>query len=111
MVTPFWPYAVWFGITVAMEDVDYLVKVIKQDRCTLYRDSFLVNTKAHNEYSKLQRCYAQINQIVFYDKFYNDEKCPKGTKMVLFVYLGFLRNNMNEAFPHLLNDRYKSVKL
>lgn len=110
--TPFWSYAWWFNICITTEDIDYLINIIKKDKLyPLIRKSFLIDTEAKpNDYSKLQLCYAQINQIVFYDRFYNDSKCPKGIKLMLFVYLGLLRDYVNEAYPNLLNNRYVYVE-
>lgn len=110
MGMPFWGYAHWFEIAITKEDIDYLTNVIKQDKCyELINSSFSVDLN-YERYSKLQRSYAKINQIVFYDKFYNSEKCPKGIRLILFVYLGLLRDYVNEAFPSLLNDRYRNVE-
>lgn len=112
MGTPFWPYAYRFRIIITEEDIDYLINVIKKDKLyPLIRNAFLIDTEASpNECSKLQLCYSQINQIVFYDKFYNDSKCPKGIKLLLFTYLGLLRYYVNEAYPNLLKHRYANVE-
>lgn len=112
MGTPFWPYAYWFRISITEEDIDYLINVIKKDKLyPLIRNAFLIDTEARpNEYSKLRRCYSQINQIVFYNKFYDDSKCPKGIKLILFTYLGLLRDYVNEAYLNLLKHRYAHVE-
>lgn len=112
MGTPFYPYACRFRISITTQDIDYLINVVKKDKLyPLIRNSFLIDITARpNEYSKLQICYSRINQIVFYDRFYNDSKCPKGLKLILFTYLGLMRDYVNEAYPNLLNHRYAYVE-
>ncbi len=112
MGTPFWPYACWFRISITEEDIDYLINVIQKDKLyPLIKNSFFIDTEVKpNEYSKLQICYAKINQIVFYDTFYNDAKCPKGIKLILFTYLGLLRDYVNETNPNLLSKRYLYIE-
>lgn len=58
----------------------------------------------------LQRAYAWVNIIVFFDKFYNDKCCPKGCKLILFTLLGLYRDYVKESFPNLLSERYLYVK-
>lgn len=112
MGMPFWGYAYWFRISITAEDINYLINVIKKDKLyPLIENSFFIDVEVKpNKYLKLQICYARINQIVFYDKFYNDSKCPKGIKLILFTYLGLLRDYVNEAHPNLFSNRYIYVE-
>lgn len=102
---PFGSYARHFRIKLAKKDVEYIVNVIKKDRLySLIDIAFQVN-EPH-----LAKAYAKINQIVFYDKFYNSSDCPKGVKQILFVHLGVCRDYLDRYFPNLLNQRYFTVE-
>lgn len=112
MGTPFAPLAHWFRIPVTLKDIDYLQNVIKKHKCyPLIRQSFILAYEPRpNDYSRLQRCYADINLIVVYDRFYHDKKCPQGIKIILFVHLGLLRDYVDNFSPTLLSYRYPYVE-
>ena len=65
--------------------------------------------RKNRDISMLQRAYAWVNIIVFFDKFYNDKCCPKGCKLILFTLLGLYRDYVKESFPNLLSERYLYV--
>lgn len=66
--------------------------------------------KSDNKLSMLEKAYAQINVIVFFDKFYNDSNCPKGARLILFTLLGLYRDYVSENFPDFLSERYTYVE-
>ena len=54
----------------------------------------------------------RINEIVFYEHFYNDPNCPKGVKDILFTMIGVERGNLEEHnMLDLLNFRYHSIEM
>ena len=111
MGVPFWPYAVWFGINLDQIDLDYIVNVIKRDRCfPLIIYTYKNEGKYKSYMSELEKAYAKINIIVFFDKFYNDPQCPKGVKLILFTMLGLYRDYLNETYSILLSERYAYVE-
>ncbi len=103
---PFYPFAKWFNIELGGTDLDYIVDVIRKDKCfSLILSAYLT------EYdNKLAKVYAQVNIIVFFDKFYNASDCPKGVKLILFALLGLCRDYVKEKFPNLLSERYLYVQ-
>lgn len=108
MGCPFWQYALFFEISVDEKDLDYLLNVIKKDKLYLLICEVFYAKKG-SEY-KRYRAYAKINQVVFYEKFYNSPNCPQGMKNILFVYLGLLKDWLNENTPGLLEQRYFFVE-
>ena len=111
MGVPFWPYAWWFGISISQTDLDYIENVIKKDKCfSLIYSTYKLERKYKSSLSALQRAYAEINIIVFFDKFYNSPQCPKGVKSILFVMLGLYRDYVNQDYPDLLSERYAYVE-
>ncbi len=108
MGLPFYPFAKWYHIEVDVTDLDYIVNVIKKDKCFhLILQAYLMEDEIAN---KLARAYAQINIIVFFDKFYNDVNCPRGVHLILFALLGVYRNYVVGKFPNLLSERYRYVE-
>ena len=108
---PFWPYAVWFGIDINQIDLDYIVNVIKKDKCfPLIIYTYKNERRYKSSMSELEKAYAKINIIVFFDKFYNNPQCPKGVKLILFTMLGLYRDYLNETYPNLLSERYAYVE-
>ena len=98
MEVPFWGTAYFFKISITTEDIDYLDNVIKSDKCyDLVCSSYNMCSIANQtkKYTESRRRQADINQIAFYDKFYNDPRCPRGMKILLFVYLGVLQDHIN----------------
>ena len=101
------------------KDLNYLINTIKKHACfeLIYSTRNIRNIRTRNirnirngKYSPIEVCYAKINQIVFYSKFYNDPKCPPGIKLSLFYYLGFLRAYVEKSYPNLLELRYEYVE-
>ena len=110
MGIPFWPYAHWFGIDVRQADLDYNVDVIQKDKGFPLILSCFDLERYKRDLSKLEKAYAQINVIVFFDKFYNDPNCPKGCQLILFTILGQFRDYVKEKYPNLLSERYTYVE-
>lgn len=107
---PFYPFAKYFRIELDEIDLNYIVSVIKKDKCfSLILSAYLAEIE-NSKLSKLERAYVQINIIVFFDKFYNDAHCPKGCKLLLFALLGLYRKYVQEKFPNLLSERYPYVE-
>lgn len=53
----------------------------------------------------------RINEIVFYERFYNDYACPKGVKDILFTIIGLDRGNLEEHnMLNLLEFRHPYVE-
>lgn len=110
MGIPFYPFAKYFRIGLDETDLNYIVNIIKKDKCfSLILSAYLTEIE-NSKISKLERAYAQINIIVFFDKFYNDAHCPKGCKSLLFALLGLYRKYVKENFPNLLSERYLYVE-
>ena len=111
MGLPFYPFAKWFGIELDETDLDYIVNVIREDKCfPLIMNSYILERDYFYKSSKLAQAYAQINVVVFFDKFYNASDCPKGVKLILFVILGLYRDYVAKRFPNLLAERYIYVE-
>ncbi len=107
---PFYPFAKYFRIELDEIDLNYIVSVIKKDKCfSLILSAYLAEIE-NSKLSKLERAYVQINIIVFFDKFYNDAHCPKGCKLLLFALLGLYRKYVQEKFPNLLSERSPMLK-
>ena len=108
MGCPFGQYALFFEISIDENDLSYLLNVIKKDnRYSLIYEAFYA--RKGSEYNRY-RAYAKINQVVFYEKFYNSPNCPQGVKNILFVYLGLLKDWLNENTSGLLEQRYFLVE-
>lgn len=108
MGIPFSSFTEWLRIDINQTDVDYIVNVIKKDKCfPLILSAYEMERKSDNKFSMLEKAYAQINIIVFFDKFYNDSNCPKGVSVILFALLGLYRNYVAEYSPKLLSERYR----
>ncbi len=108
MGCPFWQYALFFEIKLAEDDLDYLLNVIKKDKLySLINDSFYNSKAESNNYNK---ACAKINQVVFYEGFYNSSDCPQGMKKILFIYLGLLKDWLNENAFGLLEQRHFYVE-
>lgn len=73
-------------------------------------NSYILERDYFYKSSKLAQAYAQINVVVFFDKFYNASDCPKGVKLILFVILGLYRDYVAKLFPDLLAERYIYVE-
>ena len=105
---PFWYFALYSGASFTDKDLDYLLNTIKR------HPSYELVEKARcidmMKCSSLERANSKINQIAFYDIFYNDSKCPPGIKSVLFTFLGTLRYKAETYCPGLLEFRYDYVK-
>ncbi len=108
MGCPFWQYALFFEISVDEKDLDYLLNVIKKDKLyPLIDDSFYNGKVKSSNYTK---ACAKINQVVFYERFFYSPDCPQGVKNILFIYLGLLKDWLNENFLGLLEQRYFFVE-
>jgi len=105
---PFWYIALHLSERLTDKDLDYLLNTIKKHPCFELVNNALYIDRMHN--SSVEIANAKINQIVFYDIFYNDIKCPKGIKNILFFLLGTWRYEADNFCPNLLNFRYKYVK-
>lgn len=105
---PFWYLALYTGVPLTDKDLDYLLNTIKRHPCfeLISVPLYLDKTK----YSSLESANEKINQIVFYDRFYNDSKCPAGIKNVLHILLGKYREEAEMRLPGLLEFRYPYVK-
>ena len=109
MGDPFWCLSWRWGIDITTDDMDYLNNVIKSDRCyNLITNSYLathpwefIDIYTRDREDILTECHAKINQFVFYDKFYNDPKCPRGIKISLFVVCGELRYEIDFLRKHV----------
>ena len=111
MGLPFYPFAKWFGIELDETDLDYIVNVIRKDKCfPLIMNAYMSERAYFYKLSNVTKAYAQINVIVFFDKFYNASDCPKGVKLILFVILGLYRDFVANLFPNLLAERYIYVE-
>jgi len=110
MGIPFFGIAYWFDISINTADIEYLNNIIKSDKnYKLIHNSYNISEN-YKDVTRLQRVYANINQIVFYEEFYNDIKCPHGIKLLLFCHIGLCRDYVNEFSPTILKTRYHTVK-
>ena len=105
---PFWYLALYTGVPLTNKDLDYLLNTIKKHPCfELVDSSRRIDLLSC---SNLEIANIKINQIVFYDIFYNDPQCPSGIKSVLFTFLGILRYEAEDFCSGLLEFRYEYVK-
>lgn len=104
--TPFWYWAGYGQFTITEIDLEYL-QFIKGHPC------FSVLRKYSDEYiSRLEWINTRINEIVFYEHFYNDPNCPQGVKNILFIIIGHKRHALEDIdMLSLLDFRYHSVEL
>ena len=103
---PFWNWAIYGHITIIQQDLEYL-DFIKAHPC------FPIISANHRiTEPKLSWANARINEIVFYEHFYNDLSCPSGIKNILFAIIGIAKGNLTEKnLLSLLSYRYHSVEL
>ena len=103
---PFWFFSLYTGVPFTDKDLDYLLNTIKK------HPSFeLISVPLYFEKTKsLESANVKINQIVFYDRFYNDSKCPAGIKRLLRIHLAILRYETETFCPGLLEFRYEYVR-
>jgi len=99
----YWAYYGRFSIT--EQDFIYLEK-IKNHPC------FPMIIKGRQTlFPILDWANTRINEIVFYERFYNDSACPKGVKNILFTMIGLDRGNLEEHnMLNLLEFRYPYVE-
>ena len=103
---PFWFFSLYTGVPFTDKDLDYLLNTIKKHPCFE-----LISVPLYFEKTKsLESANEKINQIVFYDRFYNDSKCPAGIKRLLRIYLAILRYETETFYPGLLEFRYEYVR-
>ena len=95
----YWAYYGKFSIT--EQDFIYLEN-IKNHPC------FPIILESHQILSPiLDWASTRINEIVFYERFYNDSACPKGVKDILFTMIGLERGILEEHnMLDLLDFRY-----
>ena len=105
---PFWYMALYTGVKLADKDLDYLLNTIKRHPCYELIDK--LRYKDIIKCSNLEIANTKINQIAFYNRFYNDLSCPSGIKRVLFSLLGIWRYEADNFCPGLLDFRYEYVK-
>jgi hypothetical protein len=108
LTPPFCFFALYTNISLTDKDLDYLLNTIKRHPCyeLIYKIPYIDIMKSSN----LEIANAKINQIVFFDRFYNDLQCPSGIKRVLFILLGKWRYEADDFCPGLLDFRYGYVK-
>ena len=103
---PFWFFSLYTGVPFTDKDLDYLLNTNKKHPCFE-----LISVPLYFEKTKsLESANEKINQIVFYDRFYNDSKCPAGIKRLLRIYLAILRYETETFYPGLLEFRYEYVR-
>lgn len=83
-------------------DVKYIENVIQSNPLyrSLYKQGYTLDDKETPEI--LQRCKAEI---AFLTPFMNDAKCPKSVKNFLYMYIGGMRNWLNEFYNHTQRAR------
>ena len=104
---PFWFLALYNGISFTDKDLDYLNTIKRHPG---YESVEKARRIDRLKCSSLDRANIKIIQIAFYDKFYNDPKCPSGIKNVLFVLLGKWKFEAENFCSGLLEFRYEYVK-
>ena len=105
---PFWYSALYLSERLTDKDLDYLLNTIKKHPCFELVENARCIDKMNS--SPVEIANTKINQIVFYDIFYLDLKCPKGIKNILFFLLGKWRYEADNFCLGLLEFRYKYVK-
>lgn len=89
---PLWGTAVHMSINLFPQDLEYIRNVIRQDR--IFN---LLNSIDWKELDKIQTRELFCKQVLSYEKFYNDKKCPKGTNLVLWAMMGLKRIELPEG--------------
>jgi hypothetical protein len=92
----FWQKAVLFDINLFPEDLKYINDVIKTDRI-FNLINFDVNWE---ELDNNQKYDILVKRVLCYEYFYNDKKCPKQFKRVLYVLLGTYKEKILEYTPN-----------
>jgi hypothetical protein len=102
---PFYYWACYGGFSITEKDLEYLEK-IKNHPC------FPMIIGGYQTLSPiLDWANQRINQIVFYERFYKDPKCPPGIKNILFAMIGAERGNLEKHnMLKLLEFRYPYVE-
>lgn len=102
---PFYYWAIYGRFAITEQDLEYLER-IKSHPC------FPTILKGHQITSPiLDWANARINEIVFYEHFYNDFDCPQGVKNILFSMIGLERGNLKDHnMLDLLDSRYSYVE-
>ncbi|MBR1605790.1 MAG: hypothetical protein IJ660_06770 [Alphaproteobacteria bacterium] len=102
---PFCYWANYGQFKITDQDLKYL-DIIKKHPC------FSIILEGYQTlYPVIDWANARINEIVFYEHFYNDSTCPKGVKDILFAMIGSERGTLEEHnLLNLLNFRYFYVK-
>jgi len=105
---PFGGISLYTGVPLTDKDLDYLLNTIKRHPC--YEFIKKIRDIDLQRCSNLEIANTKINNVVFYDMFYNDPLCPPGIKGVLFTYLGIVRYEAENFCPGMLEFRYEYVK-
>jgi len=103
---PFYKAKNFYSIIMTESDLRYLDNVIKLDKT--YRVIREGDKELRNKYEKLSKDSVQQQQwtydrfvmdcniVCFFEKFMNDEKCPKRVKLFLWRYLGGKLTDMKD---------------
>lgn len=103
---PFYYWAYYGKFSITEQDIQYLDNIKKHPCFPIIYENYQVLSPI------LDWANIRINEIVFYEHFYNDPKCPKGIKNILFTMIGIERANLEEHnMLDLLNFRYHSIEM
>ena len=99
----FWANYGQFKIT--EQDIKYLDKIKKHPCFTIIIERY------QTLFPIIDWANIRINEIVFYEHFYNDPLCPQGVRNILFTMIGLDRGNLEEHnLLNLLEFRYPYVE-
>ena len=102
---PFWYWVNYGKFTITENDLKYF-SIIRKHPCFS-----IIRKYPDLRLPKLEWINLRINEIVFYEHFYYDPKCPKGVKNVLFCIIGHKRWTLeNRNLLNLLEYRYPYVE-
>jgi hypothetical protein len=94
---PFWLTARWFNIKPLPEDLEYIGSAVK--KCPIFN---LVNCCSEiNTMTGIQEPESKevaCKELLCYERFYNDKKCPKGFKLVLLGAISLRRSELTDKY-------------
>ena len=102
--TPFWYWTNYSQLTITEKDLEYL-QTIRAHPC------FQLIDKSSNKKTGIEFANAMINQIVFFEHFYNAFDCPPNIRKILFCIIGQKKGSLEyQNWLDLLNFRYPYVE-
>ena len=99
-------YANFYGINLTPSDFNYIKNTICSDKCFCYIEQTFRMSRGND---RLQRQYAVMNIIVFFEEFYQSPNCPPATKTLLFGILGY-HYDMLQGAKKVLSARYPLIQ-